>query len=72
MNKFDDTKIPTLDEFCRFIEEKGFDLDTFALYKEFEEKGWKTNKGERTKSWTALVCARNSIVCQKRKKRYAC
>ena len=56
---------PSLDEFCDYIDKHGFDLDPFALYKEFDKKGWTNAKGEVTKSWTALVNARNSIICQK-------
>ncbi len=60
-------KKPSLDEFCSFIERKGFDLDPYSLYREFDAKGWVNGKGEVTKSWTALVCARNSVICQKQK-----
>ncbi len=58
---------PSLDEFCSFIEERGFDIDPYSLYREFDDKGWVNRKGEATKSWTALVCARNSVICQSRK-----
>lgn len=61
-------KKPTLDEFCDFIESKGFDIDAFALYKEFDSNGWRNVKGEVTRSWTALVCARNGVICQRKKK----
>ena len=58
---------PSLEEFCDYIERKGYDIDPFALYKEFEARDWTTAKGVRTKSWTALVDARNSIVSQRRR-----
>ena len=61
-------KKPTLDGFCDFVESKGFDIDSFALYKEFGNSGWKDAKGEVAKSWTALVCARNSVIRQRKKK----
>lgn len=58
---------PSLDEFCDYIERKGYDIDPFVLYKEFDNRGWTTAKGVRAKSWTALIDARNSVVSQKRK-----
>ena len=58
---------PSLEEFCDYIERKGYDIDPFSLYKEFETRDWTTSKGVRTKSWTALVDARNSVVSQRRK-----
>lgn len=58
---------PSLEEFCDYIERKGYDIDPFVLYKEFEDRDWTTAKGVRTKSWTALVDARNSVVSQRRK-----
>ena len=41
---------PSLDEFCDYIDKHGFDLDPYALYKEFDKKGWTNAKGEVTKS----------------------
>lgn len=58
---------PSLEEFCSYIERKGYDIDPFALYKEFDDRDWTTAKGVRTKSWTSLVDARNSVVSQRRK-----
>ena len=29
---------PSLDEFCDYIDKHGFDLDPFALYKEFDKR----------------------------------
>lgn len=58
---------PTLDEFCRYVESHGFDLNPYTLYQEFESNGWRNQKGEVTKSWTALVAAKNGIICQQRK-----
>lgn len=62
-------KKPTIDEFCDFIESHGFDLDPFTLYKEFDDNDWKTQKGVQTKSWEALVNARNGCVIQQEKKK---
>ena len=56
---------PSLDEFCDYIDKHGFDLETFAMYEEVDKKGLTNAKGEVTKSWTALVNARNSIICQR-------
>ena len=58
---------PSLEEFCDYIERKGYDIDPFPLYKEFENRDWTTAKGVRTKSWTALVDSRNSVVSQRRR-----
>lgn len=58
---------PSLEDFCDYIERKGYDIDPFALYKEFEDRDWTTAKGVRTKSWTALVDSRNSVVSQRRR-----
>lgn len=57
---------PSLEEFCDYIERKGYDIDPFALYKEFEARAWTTAKCVRTKSWPSLVDARNSFVSQSR------
>ena len=40
---------PSLEEFCDYIERKGYDIDPFALYKEFEARDWTTAKGVRTR-----------------------
>lgn len=45
---------PSLEEFCDYIERKGYDIDPFALYKEFEARDWTTAKGVRTKSWNSI------------------
>ena len=58
---------PSLEEFCDYVEKNGYDIDPFALYKEFENRDWTTAKGVRTKSWTALVDSRNSVVSQRRR-----
>ena len=58
---------PSLEEFCSYIERKGYDIDPFSLYKEFNDRDCTTAKGVRTKSWTSLVDARNSVVSQRRK-----
>lgn len=58
---------PSIDEFCHYIEEQGFDLDPYELYKEFDNRGWTNKKGDLAKSWHALVNARNSIVCRNRR-----
>ena len=58
---------PSLEEFCDYIERKGYDIDPFALYKEFENRDCTTAKGVRTKSWTALVDSRNSVVSKRRR-----
>lgn len=57
---------PSLDEFCRYVESHGFDLNPYELYKEFDSAGWRNRKGEITKSWFALVAAKNSIICRQR------
>lgn len=67
MTKKNTTFSPSLEEFCRYIERKGYDLDPILLFREFESRDWTTAKGVRTKSWTALVDARNSVACQKRR-----
>lgn len=58
---------PTLDEFCKYIESHGFDITPYALYEEFDSNGWRNRKGEVTKSWAALVAAKNGVICQQRK-----
>jgi len=67
--KINDRKIPSLDEFCAYIEAHGFDIDPYSLYREFNEKGWVNQKGQPTRSWTALVAARNSVICQHERKK---
>lgn len=60
---------PSLDEFCHYIEEHGFDLDPYELYNEFDSRGWTNKKGDLAKSWHALINARNSIVCRNNSKK---
>lgn len=58
--------IPTFSEFSDFIEQKGYELDARALYKEFSDRGWTTSKGTPALSWVALINARNGAMLARR------
>lgn len=59
---------PTLSEFCDYVESHGFDIDSYALYKEYDSRNWTTSNGKPMRSWKALVDARNGKIVAARKR----
>lgn len=63
----DISKKPSIEEFSAYIKAHGFDINPYELYREFDSRNWTTKKGVPMKSWTALVDAKNGIICQKKR-----
>lgn len=46
---------PSLEDFCDYIERKGYDIDPFALYKEFEDFDYLTVELTDVQYWTIII-----------------